>query len=590
MSARTRPHAADGPGSPVVPENPVTRLGLPPLLSLALGLAVLGSAVATLGSAVAVVDGARPGYLAWPVLGVLALLPAAVAVVFAVRGRTHLATGVLAAGAVLASGRVLLDAQFVLDSSRASRPELHVADTLGAADPAAGVWLLLASHVLALAAGVLALNSLDHGDEEDGPSRRARQQALTASTLLGLLAGVALVLPGFRSDNAYLLAGSALDGPELVVGGTLVLAVAIPASAALSVTARSWQVTRGVLFGLAAGVVVLVVPDLVSALALPWLHFGPRPVAGLVAAAGLAGFATWPIGDKVSGRPPADGAVLPDRTVLHRVAGGLALATAAFGVAGGRAPQVVSVLDATRVEAPAGWLLVVASLLLAVPAALMLVGRRPAAVRPALSVLWAGVVLAGMFLVATPVVAARVPGAVAPGAGVWLAVAALAGALVLGAVTAVAGVVDRDAEDALGTAGPDEQGEGERDRRSTVLAAAAAVTAVGAFGFSTVEAPDFAGSGLWQDFGVQFWGQLVALAVVLGALALAPRCRPARAAALLAGVAGVLLVRALELPLAGKEIDGAAAGLGTWLAVVCLALVAAGALDSALSHRDSRQR
>lgn len=376
--------------------------------------------------------------------------------------------------------------------------------------------------------------------------------------------------------------------PELVVGGTLVLAGAIPLSAALSVTARSWQVTRGVFFGLAVGVVALVLPNLVSALALPWLHVASGPVVGLLAAAGLAGFAAWPVRvtseATAASRTPAAETDVPDRRHLQLATGGLALVTAVFAVLGGRSPQVVSILDGSVIDAPAGWLLVVSGLLVAVPGAVMFSAAFATVVRPALSTLWAAVVMVGMSLVSTSVVASRIPGATDPGAGVWLTVVAVLCALLLGGTSLVAGIVDRDEED---TESPS---DGVVDQRVRIGAIVAGVLAFGAFGMSTIEAPDFAGSGLWQGFGVPFWGQLAGLLAVLGGLALAPRCRPSRAAALLAGVSGVVLVRALELPIAGPLIPGATAGAGTWLALACLAVVGSGAALSAISHRESRPR
>lgn len=586
MSARTGPSAEDGTSPQVRPEGPIA--GLDARLGGALGLAVASSVLALLGSTLDVLHGAAPGYPAWPLLGVLSLLPTVLALEFARRRRPHVAIGVLAAGAVLASGRILLDSQFLVDPSRAARPEHYVAETLIAAGPGWGLWALLAGHLTALAAGVLALNSLTYADEPEGPARRSRQQALTASTLIGLGAGFALMLPGFGSDNAYVLAGSAVDGPELVVGGTLVLAGAIPLSAALSVTARSWQVTRGVFFGLAVGVVALVLPNLVSALALPWLHVASGPVVGLLAAAGLAGFAAWPVRvtseATAASRTPAAETDVPDRRHLQLATGGLALVTAVFAVLGGRSPQVVSILDGSVIDAPAGWLLVVSGLLVAVPGAVMFSAAFATVVRPALSTLWAAVVMVGMSLVSTSVVASRIPGATDPGAGVWLTVVAVLCALLLGGTSLVAGIVDRDEED---TESPS---DGVVDQRVRIGAIVAGVLAFGAFGMSTIEAPDFAGSGLWQGFGVPFWGQLAGLLAVLGGLALAPRCRPSRAAALLAGVSGVVLVRALELPIAGPLIPGATAGAGTWLALACLAVVGSGAALSAISHRESRPR
>jgi hypothetical protein len=65
---------------------------------------------------------------------------------------------------------------------------------------------------------------------------------------------------------------------------------------------------------------------------------------------------------------------------------------------------------------------------------------------------------------------------------------------------------------------------------------------------------------------------------VLAATVLAPRCRPVRAAALLLGAAGVVVVRLLELPLEIGATPGARTGSALLLVVACLVLllVAAG--------------
>lgn len=586
MSAHAQTSPADDVSASSRPVGGSANVGL--RWGGALGLAGLASLLGALGSVIDVVVGAEPAYPAWPLLTVLAILPTALASGFLLRHRPHVAAGVLGAGAVLASGRILLDSQFLADPVRASRPELYFAETLQSANPHWGLWFLLAGHLSALAAGVLALNALEHDNEQDLPAYRARQQALTAATLIGLVAGVAVTLPGFRSDNAYLLSGSALDGPELVVGGALVLAAAFPLSAALSVTARSWQITRGVLFGLAVGVVALTLPHLVAALTLPWLHVGSGSVLGLVAVVGLVAFGAWPVTRASSqdghARQRAVEASLPGQRRLHRITGLLALLTAGLAVLGALNAQVISVLDGSAIEAPARWLLVVAAVLVAVPGVLVLVPGQAVAVRPALSVVWVAVVMVGMSLLSTSVVASRVPGAIEPGAGVWWTVLAMVSALLLAASSMVAGMVDREREeesvdfDAVG------------DGRLRIIVIGVGVLAAGGFGMSTIVAPDYAGSGLWQDFGVPFWGLLAGLLAVLGALALVPRCRPARASALLAAVVGVLGLRALELPLAGREIPGAEAGAGTWLTVAAMLVAALGTGVSAASHGHSRQR
>lgn len=586
MSARAQPSPADEDSDLSRPKGSSATLDL--RWGAALGLAVVASLLGLFGSTIDVIEGARPAYRAWPLLAGLAILPTGLTFWFLFRGRPHVASGILAAGAVLASGRILLDSQFLVDAARAARPELYFAETLRSPDPHWGLWSLLTGHLCAFAAGVLALNALEYDDDQDAPAQWVRQHALTGSTLAGLIAGVAVTLPGFRSDNAYLLSGSALDGPELVVGGTLVLAAAFPLSAALSVTARSWQVTRGVLFGLAVGVVALTLPNLVAALVLPWLHAGSGPILGLVAAIGLAALAAWrpqrPVSADLGTGQQAVEASVPGQRRLHRITGLLALLTALSAVLGALNPQVLSVVDGSAIEAPARWLLLVAAVLIAVPGALMLVPERAVAVRPALSVLWVAVVMVGTSLLSTSVVASRVPGAIEPGAGVWWTVLAMVFAIMLAVSSMVAGMVDREREEEAG----DVPAVG--DGRLRIIVGVAALLTVGGFGMSTVVAPDYAGSGLWQDFGVPFWGLLAGALAVLGALALVPRCRPARASALLAAVAAVLGVRALELPLAGREFPGAAAGPGTWLTVAATLVVALAIGLSAASHGHSSQR
>ncbi|MGH3520344.1 MAG: hypothetical protein ACRDQ7_23765 [Haloechinothrix sp.] len=584
MSARARPPEVPASSTRTVSDGLAG--GRDIRLWTALALAVLGSVFLTFGGITGVLAGARPGYLAWPLLAALAALPAALAIGLAWRGRPNVAVGVLAAGAVLAPGRMLLDAQFVADAALAARPELYVAVSLESPSPQLGLWLLLAGHAATLLAGVVALSSLHNATEPEGPTRRTRQQALSASTLLGIAAAAALALPAFHSDNVYLVSGSALDGPELVMGGTLVLAVAIPLSAALSVTARSWHVTRGTLLGLAAGVTALELPNLVSVMALPWLHLASGPIVGLVAASGLGAFAVWPLRPGGDSEPPAEPHI-PSQRRLHVATGVLAMLTAGCAVVGGSTPHLMSLLDGSVIAAPSSRLLLVAAVLVAIPGAAMFLPNLAGTVRPVLAVVWVTVVFAGASLLATSVVAAKLPGATQPGPGVWWTVLAMVGALLLSVCTVVAGIVDREME---AESADRDLAERSSDPRLRVVAAVSAVLAIGAFGASTIDAPEFVGSGLWHDFGVPFWGLLAALLVVLGVLALAPRCRPARATALLTGAVGVVGVRALELPLVGGRVADSAAGVGSWLAFACLLSVAVGAALSAVSHRDSRRR
>src|SRR5690606_39912724 len=71
-------------------------------------------------------DAGGPAFTSWPLLTVLAVLPAAVAALLVYRGRSATAAGVLIGVAALAPGRALADVQFAVDSSRARSEERRV--------------------------------------------------------------------------------------------------------------------------------------------------------------------------------------------------------------------------------------------------------------------------------------------------------------------------------------------------------------------------------------------------------------------------------------------------------------------------------
>src|SRR5206468_8789645 len=131
------------------------------------------------------------------------------------------------------------------------------------------------------------------------------------------------------------------------------------------------------------------------------------------------------------------------------------------------------------------------------------------------------------------------------------------------AIAALAGVLSALA------GGNDRADAGQAGRtRSWVLVAVvvlAAVLCTGAFGLPIMRAPDYVAAGLWSNLRVGSVGLLIALLAVLVAVALAPASRPLKAAGLLAGSAGVVGVRVLELPLTSGRVTGATAGPGLWL-------------------------
>ncbi|MEV7091591.1 hypothetical protein AB0M80_01995 [Amycolatopsis sp. NPDC051045] len=563
-------------------------------LAGALGLAALGAVSLTAGAVVPVSPSAAPGFTSWPWLALLALGPVVAAVWFAVAGKPALGGGLVLGLAALAPGRLVLDSQFVVNGPLTIRPELYLPDRfLGGSAVGAGFWLLVAGHVLTGAAGLLAWRALRSHEE---PERR-RWRLLVP--LLAVVAGAGLLTAPVQSGNGFLLARGAFEGPWPALGGYLLLAAALPLAAAVALAAPVEHVARGALAGLAAAAWGVAAPSVLAGLFRDDLHVTWGPALVLVTTAIVAGLAGTRLTER-TGKPEADlagGAKLPGLFWWRLTTGLLGLATAIAALIGAFAPQVaVTALNpgaaapvSAAAESPARWFLLVAALVLAVPAAGVLVPKTAAVARPVLGVAWAGIVLAGTAVLNTALTATQAGnlagfgGAAAPvftydlGAGAAWTFAAL----VLAALAALAavgtGVVER--EDA---------GDGtEPDKNVLTPAAAGAVLAVAAFGLPVFAVPGYVAAGLWSHLDTPSWGLLTAVAVVVGAAVLATRSRPRPAAALLAGAALLTGLHAAELPLVGGALGGASPATGFWVALAATAalLIAAG---MAVSHRGRR--
>jgi hypothetical protein len=273
--------------------------------------------------------------------------------------------------------------------------------------------------------------------------------------------------------------------------------------------------------------------------------------------------------DRVTEAPDEAGvASLPGSTGLRTATGTLGLLTMLAALAGSLTAQVTVAGGLAGLQSPSRWLLLVAGLLVGVLSALMFVPRLAANVRPVLSVCWAGVPLAATAVLTTAITASELGAGLTPGPGVvWTAVAA-AGAVATACCSVVAGMVERDDrddnEDAEAVAVVDQQGSG-----IYTPVVAGGILALGAFGTPSIVAPDYVEPALWSNFGTPSWGLLLALLTLLGVCSLAPRCRPARATALLVGATVLAVLRVLALPLTGDQISGAHAGAGWWLALGC---------------------
>ncbi len=575
----------------LLPNEPGSR---PRALLLSAGLASAGAVALAAGAVLPVVRGGSPGFTAWPLLVVLALAPAVVVLYAMAVRRPGLAAGLVLGLTALAPGRLLLDLQLLADGSLAARPELFLPDRLLALPPAGpGLWLLVAGHLLTLAAGVFAAGTARDEAELAGELDGRRWRLL--APVFGVVGGIGLLLAPLGSGNAYLLAKNAFEGPTVAMAGYLLLAALFPLTVLVAVSSPSAGVGKGGFTGAALAALAVGVPPLVAGLVVDRLSVAPGSVVVTVAGLVLLGlvftrFDVVDAGEEVTGDRAGE-AELPGLFWWRLATGGLALLAAAAAAAGALAPVLKANGETPVPETPARWSLLGAAVVLAVPALFVFVPRLSAFARGVVAATWAGVVLAGaavlsaalsvtedkavdpaLFGVDLPLpLPDKVGYSVGPGV-TWTFIAlALAAVAALAAV--VTGVVERDADDS--DAGMD----GARANGNVLTPlVAAAVLAIAAFGTPVFTAPGYTAPGLWSDFGAASWGLLGALAVVLGLYALVVRSRPVAAASALAGAALVLGLRAAELPLVGSEYEGSSAGIGFWLALgaAVVSLVAAG--------------
>ncbi|MEV8608918.1 hypothetical protein AB0383_13465 [Amycolatopsis sp. NPDC051373] len=546
-----------------------------PQLKTAVALLSIGALALTAGAILPVSPDANPGYLAWPLLALLALVPAGIVAAAAYSGRHGLAAGLTAGLAALAPGRLLLDLQFFANGSKTVRPELYLPDRLlDRSAVGAGFWLLLAGHVLTIAAGIAAgqvARQLNEVAGDDGGRRRWR----LVVPLLTIAAGVGLLMAPVISDNPFFPAHSAFEGPGLALTGYVVIAGALLLAVVLGFGAASDGVARGTLGGAAAATFAVALPPLVGGLAVGGLHLAWGPVvavAAMLVVLVLAPLATPQIA-QVERTDLAGEARVPSLTLWRTATALLALLTAVVGVVGALAPQLDT---ATATQSPARWLLLTAAILVALPTPFLFAYKTA---RGILAVLWAGVVLAGTAVLSTAITASQATGLTGLdglggtisyhlGAGAVFTAIALGLAGLTALAAAVTGVVERDDE---GTEGP----------RPRVLlpVAAAAILSVLAFGTPVFTAPDYPSPGLWSDFDTPSWGLLTALLVVLGVLALSVRSRPGAAAAALTGAVLVLAVHVAQLPLVG--IAGRTPALGFWFGLAAIVVTATAAATAA---------
>lgn len=573
----------------------------PARIRLALAVAALGAIMLAVGPLTQLVTpSVAPGFTAWPLLALLAIAPVGLAASYALSGRSSAASAVVIALALFAPGRALLDWQLIADPNLATRPELLLPTSLLELRPSAGVGFLLAGHALALLAGLIAygnepdavLDGIGSGAPQDDRSAEeaagrlgAGQGRLALALSVAGLAAVGLTGAPFHSDSPYVVPEAVFDAGFWVVLGGLLVAVAALVATGLAISAADRDAVLGGLAGAAAGVAVLVIPPIVSALVVPALHLAWGPVLALLAAACLLGVG-WVIVRQPAAstdQPPVD-VELPGQARLQLVGGILALVSGAAALLGGLTPLVVFAgsvaagADTPQLGAYPGRLLLPAGAVMLLLGGALLARRIASVVRPALAVASSTVLLGGAAALDTALTAldgAPIPlpagiqaVQVSPGSGLWATCLAMLCAVGAACCAGLAGTVERGEVDLT------EVGE---DRALVAPSIIAGLAAVGAFGLPVLIAPGYLPADLWTELRTASWGLLAALFAVLVAVALAPVSRSRRAVPLLLGAAIVVAVRLAELPLTAGRAAGSGAGPGFWFAAGCFAALLVGA-------------
>ncbi|MBB4674226.1 hypothetical protein [Crossiella cryophila] len=548
-------------GSPVPPAR----------LRAAIGVAALAVPFAALAPLIGSVSPAMPpSYPSWLLLGLVSALPAVLALIWTLRGDHGGAAGILRAAAMLTPGLLLADLQVLTDPWSVTRPELFVPTALVQLSASGGLYLLLLSRLLLAAAGVLAGSG---GEVEAREAARSRPGLMFGALGVACAVVLLLFLPSFGSTEPFLPVRAITEAPVLVFTGTLLLAGAVLFAAGYFASAADPAVARGGLIGLVAAVAGQTLVPLISALATPGLEFDfPHGVSALLTALLLTALVifAWVAGlrrDLVFEFGLAGYQRLQLAAgVLATVSGVLAVTASALPIAR-LASGATQTVGSSRMLAPAGFILLGLGLLL-------LFRDTATGTRPALAVAWVAVPVTGLDVLDTAL--SQVNGtSVAVLAAVLVIVSVLCAA-VAGLLTLLAGGVER--EDTV------DLSEISADRVVLVPALLAAALGLAAYLLPVVDSPDFA-SGLLGDFRTESWGLLLGAAAVVAAALLAPRARPIRGAALLAGAALVIALRVAELPIRG----GGSAGIGLFPGICALIALLAGA-GVAWSRRSSETR
>ncbi|HEU5471583.1 MAG TPA: hypothetical protein VFV67_13095 [Actinophytocola sp.] len=404
----------------------------------------------------------------------------------------------------------------------------------------------------------------------------SRRYLIGWGVVCSTVAAVGLLLPPFRSGNAFQLALDIIGSPALArTGGLVVIGTLVLGSMFATGTMPS-ALAKGTTLGLLVGVAGVTMPAIVAGLVVDRLDptVGPYLALGAVGLLVVVVF-VWPR----TRVPHEEPELRLEARRLHLVTGLLGLGTGLAALAGGFGTLLVVETGIDRPDSFANRQLVPAGIIVGLLGAVMLIRGAAAAVRPALAVAVASVLLVGAGTLDAALTGAGVSQAVHVGAGTWFTGFAMMLAVAAAILAGIAGAAEREDLDLT------ERGV---NIAVAVPGTAAVLFAFGAFGLPAIRAPEFVAPGIWSEFRLSSWGLLLGLVVVIAVAVLAPVSRPSRAAALLLGAAVVVGVHLLEFPLTSGRVEQAVAAQGTWLSAAALvALVVAAVV--AVSTRPSRR-
>jgi hypothetical protein len=547
-------------------------------LVFAVALLVVGSGLLAAGPRLRMVDPGAPGGTAfgvWPLLVLLAVTPAVVAVMLVLTGQRAAALALVAAVAAVAAGRLVLDLWLAAAPWASVRPELWAPSGIGPARAGPGPWLLVAGQACVVVAGVFAVAEStrsrgEHGLGPDPSGSRVSPIVLPVAVGCAVLTGFGLLIAPFRSADPRLLPRTVLDVAPPEAAGGFVLAAGLALAAALAATSPDHRVAVAGLVGTALAGLGVALPRLVVSALAPGLGIAPGPVVAVAGALGLAVLARtvsthgWPEPEpppvsRLSRSAVATG-LRRSAGLLCLISGGCAIVAAfadplrlADDLRQPRLPTVGLLLCTGGVLAAAGWI-----------TAMFPVGRR---IRPALAVVAMAMPMAAAEYLTAVLGVLDVPGLDA-GPGWWLACAAVLTALAGSAVAVVAGGFERDDVDLEELTGRPFGGP------AAPASAAAAVLAVPAFLLPLADGAGRGVTGVFPDpSGLPAWSLLAGMAVVVGLALLGPRCRPGPAAVLYTGGCVLLMLRLARIPFGPRPLPAAGLAQGAWASVLCLVLL-----------------